>query len=255
MRPVFPALAALAWGEPRRRDYWEKELLNALVVVERGWSTPDEMRGSGPAPWATPNGCRRSGSTSASITTRTAGCRRSAVPPTRLRARRATWSPAASIAAANTGATRFGRRLTWSQASAPPATYAAWQAAGVTRSERPTVPAAPGHRQALGADARRSGVSPRAEFLCGAQLQPVDELHAGDHAPERPIARRRPVRAAVPRQRTHADARRASGNPDAPDRPDSTPAASMAVSATTRWRRSRTISARSAWLRPMATPG
>jgi membrane-bound lytic murein transglycosylase B len=46
MRPVFPALAALAWGEPRRRSYWEQELLNALVIVERGWSTPEEMRGS-----------------------------------------------------------------------------------------------------------------------------------------------------------------------------------------------------------------
>ena len=46
MRPVFPALAALAWGEPRRRAYWEKELLNALVIVERGWSTPKEMIGS-----------------------------------------------------------------------------------------------------------------------------------------------------------------------------------------------------------------
>ena len=46
MRPVFPALAALAWGEPRRRAYWEKELLNALIIVERGWSTPAEMRGS-----------------------------------------------------------------------------------------------------------------------------------------------------------------------------------------------------------------
>ena len=46
MRPVFPALAALAWGEPRRRVYWEKELLNALTIVERGWSTPEEMRGS-----------------------------------------------------------------------------------------------------------------------------------------------------------------------------------------------------------------
>lgn len=46
MRPVFPALAALAWGEPRRRAYWEKELLNALVIVERGWSTPSEMNGS-----------------------------------------------------------------------------------------------------------------------------------------------------------------------------------------------------------------
>ncbi len=46
MRPVIPALAALAWGEPRRRAYWETELLNALLIIERGWSTPQEMRGS-----------------------------------------------------------------------------------------------------------------------------------------------------------------------------------------------------------------
>src|SRR5262252_2098996 len=46
MRPVIPALAALAWGEPRRRAYWEAELLNALAIVERGWSTPKEMIGS-----------------------------------------------------------------------------------------------------------------------------------------------------------------------------------------------------------------
>ena len=46
MRPIFPALAALAWGEPRRRAYWQQELLNALTIVERGWSTPEEMRGS-----------------------------------------------------------------------------------------------------------------------------------------------------------------------------------------------------------------
>jgi lytic murein transglycosylase len=46
MRPVIPSLAALAWGEPRRRPYWEQELLNALVIIERGWSTPEEMRGS-----------------------------------------------------------------------------------------------------------------------------------------------------------------------------------------------------------------
>src|SRR5215831_13626133 len=46
MRPVIPALAALAWGEPRRRTYWEQELINALVIIERGWSTPEEMRGS-----------------------------------------------------------------------------------------------------------------------------------------------------------------------------------------------------------------
>ena len=46
MRPVIPALAALAWGEPRRRAYWEQELINALVIIERGWSTAEEMRGS-----------------------------------------------------------------------------------------------------------------------------------------------------------------------------------------------------------------
>ncbi len=46
MRPVIPALAALAWGEPRRRTYWEAELLNALVIVERGWGDPKEMIGS-----------------------------------------------------------------------------------------------------------------------------------------------------------------------------------------------------------------
>ena len=46
MRPVIPALAALAWGEPRRRSYWEAELLNALVIIERGWSEPKQMIGS-----------------------------------------------------------------------------------------------------------------------------------------------------------------------------------------------------------------
>ena len=39
MRPVIPSLAALAWGEPRRRAYWEQELLNALVIIDRGWGT------------------------------------------------------------------------------------------------------------------------------------------------------------------------------------------------------------------------
>jgi lytic murein transglycosylase len=46
MRPVFPSLAALAWNEPRRRAYWETELINALKIVDKGWGTPDEMRGS-----------------------------------------------------------------------------------------------------------------------------------------------------------------------------------------------------------------
>jgi membrane-bound lytic murein transglycosylase B len=46
MRPIIPALAALAWGEPRRRKYWETELLNALVIIQRGWAEPSEMVGS-----------------------------------------------------------------------------------------------------------------------------------------------------------------------------------------------------------------
>ena len=46
MRPIIPALAALAWGEPRRRSYWEQELLNALVIIERGWADPKDMIGS-----------------------------------------------------------------------------------------------------------------------------------------------------------------------------------------------------------------
>ena len=46
MRPVIPSLATLAWAEPRRRDYWETELINALTIIQRGWSTPEEMVGS-----------------------------------------------------------------------------------------------------------------------------------------------------------------------------------------------------------------
>jgi lytic murein transglycosylase len=46
MRPVIPSLATLAWGEPRRRKYWEQELINALTIVQRGWSTPSQMVGS-----------------------------------------------------------------------------------------------------------------------------------------------------------------------------------------------------------------
>lgn len=46
MRPVIPSLATLAWAEPRRRNYWESELINALTIIQRGWSTPEEMVGS-----------------------------------------------------------------------------------------------------------------------------------------------------------------------------------------------------------------
>ena len=55
MKPVFPSLAALAWGEPRRRAYWEKELLNALVIAQRGWASrqrDDRLLGGGDGPHA-----------------------------------------------------------------------------------------------------------------------------------------------------------------------------------------------------------
>ena len=46
MRPVIPALAALAWRDPRRRRYWETELINALRIIDRGWAKPKDMIGS-----------------------------------------------------------------------------------------------------------------------------------------------------------------------------------------------------------------
>ena len=46
MRPIIPALAALAWEAPRRRPYWETELINALTIVDRGWTQPSDMIGS-----------------------------------------------------------------------------------------------------------------------------------------------------------------------------------------------------------------
>ena len=46
MRSVIPSLTTLAWAEPRRRAYWQQELINALTIVQRGWSTPEEMVGS-----------------------------------------------------------------------------------------------------------------------------------------------------------------------------------------------------------------
>lgn len=46
MRQVIPCLAALAWGDPRRRPYWEQELINALIIIDRGWAQPQDMIGS-----------------------------------------------------------------------------------------------------------------------------------------------------------------------------------------------------------------
>src|ERR1700742_1326848 len=44
MRPIFPSLAALAWTAPRRREYWQSELISAMKIVDRGWTTPQQVR-------------------------------------------------------------------------------------------------------------------------------------------------------------------------------------------------------------------
>ena len=109
MRPVIPSLATLAWGEPRRRTYWESELINALTIIQNGWSTPAEMNGS----WAGAMGHTqwmpevwlhlgvdydRDGKISPS-----------GGPTTRSPRPRAISSSAAIIAAASPGAMRCGR--------------------------------------------------------------------------------------------------------------------------------------------------
>ena len=43
---ALPPPAALAYGDPRRRAYWEAELLNALTIVDRNWAEPATMIGS-----------------------------------------------------------------------------------------------------------------------------------------------------------------------------------------------------------------
>jgi membrane-bound lytic murein transglycosylase B len=45
-RSVIRSLATLAVADPRRPQYWRKELLTALVILQRGDITPDRMTGS-----------------------------------------------------------------------------------------------------------------------------------------------------------------------------------------------------------------
>src|SRR3954469_20386292 len=81
---------------------------------------------------------------------------------------------------------------------------------------RPAVPAAERVGETVGAGIRRSELPARPEFLCRALLQPLDELYAVDRASRRPHRRRRAVRAALPRRRTHPHAGRSPGNTAAP---------------------------------------
>jgi len=179
MRPVFPSLAALAWNEPRRRSYWETELLNALRIVDKGWSTPEEMRGSWAGAMGTPMDagglaqCR-------SITTATAASRRSAGP------RRARLQRALSRQG---GKYRRGEHWGYEVRGAAAAkggnqSYARWAAAGVTRADASR--SAPERHGAMWVPGGRAGVPARPELLRGAQYQPVDELRARHRPSRRP---------------------------------------------------------------------
>ena len=178
MRPVFPALAALAWGEPRRRAYWEANCSTRCVIVERGWSTPAEMRGS----WAGAMGHTQW------------------MPEVWLNIgldydRDGRVSPFGSPADALAGTARYlvergkyrrGERWGYEVRGGGSAAGDAQlrRLAGGRRQarQRRAVPAAEGHGAAVGAGAGRPGVPDRPEFLRRAQLQPVDELRAGDRA-------------------------------------------------------------------------
>ena len=165
MRPVFPALAALAWGEPRRRAYWEQELLNALVIVERGWGKPDEMVGS----WAGAMGHTPVDAGSLAQHGRRFRRRRPrlAVRAARRRARRHGAVPgasAATIGAAKAGATRCGLPAGVPATSTPEmAAIATWVAARRHASQRQAV-SAPGRAGApVAAGGGRAGVSADAQ--------------------------------------------------------------------------------------------
>jgi len=53
---VVPALATEAFIG-LRKDYFRGQLIAALQILQRGDITPDQMRASWPAPWASPRSC------------------------------------------------------------------------------------------------------------------------------------------------------------------------------------------------------
>ena len=215
MRPVFPSLAALAWNEPRRRAYWETELINALKIVDRGWGTPEEMRGS----WAGAMGHTQW------------------MPEVWLNVgmdydKDGRVSPFGKPDDALGSSARFlvnrgkyHRGEHWGYevrapgaASSGSRTYAAWASAGVTRADGQPFPQPNASAQmwvpVQGGPAFLLGP----EFLRGAQLQSVDELRAGDLPSRRPHPGRAALHPAVPRLGARADARRSAGNADPPDK-------------------------------------
>ena len=253
MRPVFPSLAALAWGEPRRRAYWEQELINALRIVERGWSTPAEMRGS----WAGAMGHTQwMPEVWLNIGMDYDGDGR--VNPF--------GRPDDALASSaryliNRGKYRRGEhwgyevRAGGQRGGNASRSYEAWQKAGVTRADGKPFPSPKATAKLWVPVQGGPGFPARPEFLRRAQLQSVDELHARDRAPRRRdhgrrTGRRRNFPAASARRRWPRSRKSSAASP----RLASTPRAPTAASAPPPCRRSAISSARSAWSRT-AMPG
>src|ERR1700716_1746914 len=160
MRPVFPSLAALAWNEPRRRAYWETELINALKIVDRGWSTPEEMRGS----WAGAMG-HTQWMPEVWLNVGMDYDRDGRVSPF--------GKPDDALGSAprdlvERGEYRRGEHSGYEVRVAAGGGGCARGGAGVPASRR--------NREIVGAGAGRAGLPAGSEFLCGALLQSIDEL-------------------------------------------------------------------------------
>jgi lytic murein transglycosylase len=176
MRPVIPSLATLAWAEPRRRRYWEQELINALTIVQRGWSTPEEMVGS----WAGAMGATQwmpEVWLHVGIDYNHDGMISPYGPPDDALGSTARFWP------------RRGAQLR--------------RMAGTRRHARRwrSLPAAERDGAAVGACAGRPRLPLGSEFLRREELQPVDGLCAGALLSGRPLRRRCTFRADVPGQR------------------------------------------------------
>ncbi len=194
----FPRWRHLAWNEPRRRAYWETELINALKIVDRGWGTPEEMRGS----WAGAMG-HTQWMPEVWLNVGTDYDSDGKVSPFG-KPDDALGSSARYLL--NRGKYRRGEHWGYEVRASRRIGQRQPHLRGMGQRRRdarrrPAVPAAERERADVGAGRRRPGVPARPEFLRGAQLQSVDELRAGDLPSRRPHSGRPALHPAVPRLR------------------------------------------------------
>ena len=218
MRPILPALAALAWGEPRRRSYWEQELLNALVIVERGWGNPGDMIGSwagamGHTQWMPEvwlnmgvdfNGDGRI-SPFGPPDDALAGTAQYILRRGKYR-RGEGWGYEVRLPAGLAAETSEMRALS------------SWQERGVRQANGKPFPRLGEQARVVATGGRRASLPRDAKFLCDPVLQSGQQLCPCHPPSRRSHPRRWAVRTAVPRRGTHTDAGRGAGDPAAPHR-------------------------------------